>query len=90
MAQGLYTITIADDDYNGTTYVARVSAASKQQALAMGAALIGGEMTRREWQRMGRDPHPESLVNPTVKIEPCSVDEYYADEGTVEVTVRHG
>jgi hypothetical protein len=86
MAHALYKVTITDHDYHYTRYTTWVSATSKNQAIVVGAARIGGEMTRREWLRMGREPVPETLLEPDVKLELISVDEYYQHHDTVEVS----
>lgn len=75
--QANYKVTIINHDYNYTKYTAYVSATSKTQAIAMAAGLIGGEMTRREWQRMGREPVPELLADPEVVLEKANLDEFW-------------
>ena len=90
MAHANYRVTITDHDYHYTTYTAWVQASSKNQAIAMGAALIGGEKTRREWQtsrhHQGNEPWPVQLLQPDVKLEPCTLEEYWAHEDKIEVT----
>jgi hypothetical protein len=86
MAHTLYRVTVIDHDYHYTTYTTWVSASSKNQAIAMGAALIGGEKTRREAKRMNREPYPVPLLFPEVKLESVDVDEYYAHLNEVQVS----
>jgi hypothetical protein len=85
VAQANYKVTITDHDYHYTTYIAWVQATSKNQAIAKAAALAGGEKTRREWQRMGREPMPEGLLEPDVKLEPVGLDEYWDHQEQVVV-----
>ena len=86
MAEANYKVTITDHDYHYTTYTAWVSASSKNQAIAKAAAPVGGEKTHREWLRMGREPFPESLLEPDVKLEPCGLDEYWDHQEQVTVS----
>lgn len=90
MAQANYKVTVTDHDYHYTTYTAWVSASSKNQALVKAAALIGGEMTRREWLRMHREPVRQDLIEPDVRIEPVDLDEFWDNRDKVIVSDIRG
>lgn len=90
MAYANYRVTVTDNDYYCTTYTTWVSAGSKTQALVKAAALIGGEKTRREWQRMHREPVPETLLDPLVTVERVSVDEFWDHQDQVAVRDTRG
>lgn len=61
-------------------YVAKVAASSKQQAIVKGAALASQLKMQREYLRLGRERYPETLLEPDVKIEPITVDEFDEDD----------
>lgn len=84
----IYKVTISEKDYDSSVYTTWVSATSKNQAIVLAAALVGGEKMRREHERMGRQPCTEDsvLLEPTVTLEPGTVDEYYANEHDVLVS----
>jgi hypothetical protein len=87
MASANYKVTIIDHDYHYTTYTAWVSATSKNQAIALGAALIGQEKMRRDHLRMpSHDLWPGPLLEPEVKLEPVDVDEYWRHRDEVIVS----
>lgn len=81
-----YKVTVIDHDYHYTKYETWVSATSKNQALVKAGNLIGGEKTRREWLRMGREPIPETLIEPDVRIEIADPDLFWNLQDTVTVT----
>lgn len=90
MSQANYKVTITDSDYYYTTYVAWVSATSKNQAIAKAAALTGAEKAAREFRRTKREPVGEdgSLLEPTVRLEVLGLDEFdefWDKRDTVEV-----
>jgi hypothetical protein len=87
MSQANYRVTITEHDYNYTKYTAWVSASSKNQALIKAAALAGQEKNRREFERTGRFPGIEGLMEPEVSIEKTDLDnEFWDKQDTVEVT----
>lgn len=87
MSQAYYKVTIIEHDYTYTAYVAWVSASSKNQAMVKAAALAGQEKSRREFERTGdrRGVVVEGLLEPEIKLETVTVDEYW--EHREEVTV---
>jgi hypothetical protein len=82
-----YKVTITERDYKYTTYTTWVSASSRNQALVKAAALAGQEKSRREFERTGerRGVAVEGLLEPEVKLEQVTTDEYWdhRDEVTV-------
>ncbi len=89
MSQTNYKVTITEHNYEYTVYTAWVSATSKNQAIIKAAALAGQEKTRREFERTGRPDAlcPEGLLEPYVRLEAVSVEEYWAHRDEV-TTVR--
>ena len=87
MSGGLFKVIIEDQDYDHTVYTTWVSVNSQKQAIACGAALAGAEKARREFERTGRGPLADDgrLTMPQIRVEPCSVDEFYAHEYEVLV-----
>jgi hypothetical protein len=85
MAHALYKAVVTEQNYHYTTYTCWVSAASKNSAMVMAGALAGQEKMRREHERTGRNLWPEGLMAPEIRLETVGTDEYYANEGTVEV-----
>ena len=79
MAQANYKVTVTDHDYHYTTYVTWVDATSKTQAIAKGAALVGQE-------KMRRDGHVSTLLEPDVKLEPADFDEFWNNRDQVIVS----
>lgn len=87
MSRTNYKVTIIDRGYNRTTYTAWVAASSRNQAIALGAALAGQEKLRREHGRTPqRDLAPEGLTDPEIKLAPVSADEYWDKPDSVEVS----
>ena len=74
-----YKITITEHDYHYSTYIAWVQGSSQVQAVAKAGALAGQEKNRRRYELMGRpsDLSPEGLLEPEVKVEKVSLDEYW-------------
>lgn len=86
MATSYHKVTIAEHDYNWTTYTVWVEATSKNQAMVKAAALAGQEKARREAERMPRNGVVVSgLMEPDVKLEPVALEEYWEKRDTVEV-----
>lgn len=92
MAHEHYKITITEQDYYFTTYTTWVSGTSKTQAIAKAGALAGQAKTRRAYERTGRAQEliGEELLNPSVKIEKSTVDEYYEHQDKVEIDSIEG
>lgn len=88
MSQSNYKVRITEHDYAYTTYIAWVSATSRVQAVAKAAALAGQEKHRREFERTGREPGVEGLMEPEIKLEAVSLDEYWEHREEVEVEIR--
>jgi hypothetical protein len=86
MSQANYKVTITEHNYNYTTYVAWVSGASRNQALVKAAALAGQEKACREFERTGRAPATEGLLEPEVKMETVPLDEYWEHRDEVVIT----
>jgi len=89
MAQtSYYKVTITEHDYKYTTYTTWVSATSKNQAVAKAAALAGQEKTRREYERTGdrRGVAVDGLLEPEIKLEPATLDEYWDYREEVKVS----
>jgi len=88
MSPANYKVTITEHDYAYTTYTAWVNGTSRNQAMVKAAALAGQEKARRESERTGRPVAVEGLMEPEIKMEACSLDEYW--EHREEVTVNAG
>lgn len=86
MTQANYKVTITEHDHYYTTYIAWVAASSKNQAMVKAAALAGQEKVRREFDRTGRSVVVEGLLEPEIKLEPASGDEFWDNRDTVTAT----
>lgn len=82
-----YKVTIEEDDYDHTVYTAHVQATSKNQAMVQAASLAGQLKMQRERERHpGREQVPQIMMVPTVRLEPVSLEEYWAHEDQVEAS----
>lgn len=91
MSKKWFKVTITDHDYDYTAYETCVEASSASQAIALGAALIGQEKHQREYADRSVQlgvPRHVSLLEPDVKAELCSLDEYWDKRDRVVVLDR--
>ncbi len=87
MAHAYYKATILEHDYHWTTYTVWLEATSKIQAVLQAGVKAGQEKSRREFLRMKVESalYPDAMLEPEIKLEVISLEEYWANRDKVEV-----